>query len=174
MNRRERRKQASWARRDPRLRGMDIRYGGRTLVFHVLVNTDEDAEQVVWRIKAAAPGPKQVMVLVAGRKPADSHWAPAWEEAGISTVFDGRTIAMEVYLNTDEEPEPISARLLASARAPGNPATVAALRKIGNVPDSEDVSLAVIIFGGDVETEAARSIWEATFQAGIKTVEHEN
>lgn len=174
MNRRDRRAQQSWARKDPRLQGMEIRYGGRTLVFHVLVNTDEDAEQVVWRLRRAAPGPKQVMTLVAGRKPDTSHWASTWEGAGIPTLFDGRTIAMEVYLNTDEEPEPISARLLAAARVPGNAATAAALRSLGNVPSSEDVSLAVLIAGGDVDAEAARSVWEATFRASVKTVEHEN
>ena len=174
MNRHDRRAQKSWGRRDPRLQGMEIRYGGRTLIFHILVNTDEDAEQVVWRLKRAAPGPKQVMTLVAGRKPDSSHWVSTWEGAGIPTIFDGRTVAMEVYLNTDEDPEPISARLLAAARAPGNAATAAELRRLGNVPSSEDVSLAVIIAGGDVDAETARSVWEATFQASVQTVEHEN
>jgi len=175
MNRHERRKQASWARRDPRLRGMDVRYGGRTLSFDVMVNTDEEAEAVCWRIKAQAPGPKQVMTVVAARALAAPEVTdPIWKLDGIETFFGGRTLTFQVCLNTDEDAATVSDRILAAARAPGNPATEAFLRELHSVPAAEPVSLAVFIAGGDVEPDTARKMWEAAFSASVQTVENEN
>ena len=175
MNRRERRAQESWARKDRRLQGMEIRYDGRTLSFDVLVNTDEDPEAVAWRIRQKAPGPKQVMTMVAARKPGDSAiTAPLWETEGIPTYFDGRTLTFQVLLNTDEDAEAVSERILSAARAPGNQATEATLRALCSVPASEPVSLAVVLAGGDVPPETARPMWEATFRASLDAVEREN
>lgn len=175
MNRRERRAQQSWARKDPRLQGMEIRYGGRTLSFEVMVNTDEDPERVAWRIKKMAPGPKQAMTIVAARKPGPLEITdPIWEAEGIPTFFSGRTLTFQVCLNTDEDARPVSDRILAAARAPGSAATESALRKLCNVSEAEPVSLAVVIMGGDVEPETARQMWQAMFSASVQTVEHEN
>jgi len=175
MNRRERRAQKSWGKRDPRLQGMEIRYGGRTLSFEVMVNTDEEPEPVAWRIKAKAPGPKQVMTIVAARKPGPPEvTAPIWAADGIQTLFGGRTLTFQVCLNTDEEAEEVSDRILAAARAPGSRTTEAALRALCNVSEPEPVSLAVVIAGGEVESETARQMWDATFRASVQTVEHEN
>lgn len=175
MNRHERRKQASWARKDPRLKGMDIRYGGRTLSFQVFVNTDEEAEPVAWRIKAKAPGPKQVMTIVAAEEPRPPEiTAPLWENQGIPTLFGGRTLIIQVCVNTDEDEQLVSRRILDAARAPEGKETEATLRKFGGVSDAERVSLAVVIAGGEVEPAAAKQLWEAMFTASEKTVENEN
>jgi hypothetical protein len=71
-NRHERRAAAKKAQQeaaasgDKRLKGMEIRYGGRTLTVTAYINTDEPIEQIVERVKIAARGPKFDMVLVAG------------------------------------------------------------------------------------------------------------
>lgn len=154
---------------------MEIRYGGRTLSFDVLVNTDEDPESVCLRIRRLAPGPKQVMTIVAARRPGPPEvTAPAWAAEGIPTYFGGRTLTFQVCVNTDESAEVVSDRIMAAARAPTNPATEAYLRTTLAVPDSEPVSLAVMVLGGDVQPEAARQMWEAMFRAGVQTVEREN
>lgn len=175
MNRRERRAQQSWARKDPRLQGMEIRYGGRTLSFDVLVNTDEEPEAVALKVKAKAPGPKQVMTLVAAREMGSPEiTAPVWAADGIPTYFAGRTVVLQVCLNTDEEASVVSDRILAAARVPGTAEAEAMLRALCTVPESEPVSLAVIVAGGDVEPETARQMWDTAFRASTASVEREN
>jgi hypothetical protein len=63
VNRHERRKQRALGS-DPRLRGMDLRYGGRTLEVKVYLNTEGDPHEIAERVKRAASGPKMDMAIV--------------------------------------------------------------------------------------------------------------
>lgn len=51
---------------NPELEAQDMRLGfdGRTIQLTVLINTDEDAREIIARIKLAAAGPAKRMVLV--------------------------------------------------------------------------------------------------------------
>lgn len=50
---------------DPRLRGMEVRYGGRTLRLEIFINTDEAPEAVAERLAPAARGPRRDMAVTA-------------------------------------------------------------------------------------------------------------
>lgn len=81
MNRRDRRAEVVKKRalgNDTRLEGMDLRYGGRTLVVTVYLNTDGDPYEIGERVKAAARGPKLDMaVYTVGEVEAETA-APMW------------------------------------------------------------------------------------------------
>ena len=51
---------------DPRLKGVEVRHGGRTINIQVFVNTDEDVNAVIERVRVAAQGEQVNMVLVGG------------------------------------------------------------------------------------------------------------
>lgn len=57
----------------------EVKHGGRTLDFKVLVNTDEPIEQVLMRIKTAAQGPNLSMAMVAGGELEPEDAAKVWE-----------------------------------------------------------------------------------------------
>jgi hypothetical protein len=89
VNRKERRaekaKTGKFKGSDSRLEGAELKYQGRTLSVHVVLNTDESLEAVVERLRQAAPGPKRVMVLLAGGElhPQDAEliWNKTWHAA---------------------------------------------------------------------------------------------
>jgi hypothetical protein len=71
-------------RRANRAKGIDIgdlevKHGGRTLDFKVLVNTDEPIEEVLMRIREAAQGPNLKMVMVAGGELEPADAIKVWE-----------------------------------------------------------------------------------------------
>lgn len=71
-------------RRANRSKGIDVgdtevKHGGRTLDFKVLVNTDEPIEQVLMRIKTAAQGPNLSMAMVAGGELEPEDAVKVWE-----------------------------------------------------------------------------------------------
>ena len=63
MNRHDRRARA---KQDPRMDGMEVRYGGRTVHVTIWINTDEDEKTVSLRVHEAARGPRKDMAVVAG------------------------------------------------------------------------------------------------------------
>ena len=66
-------------RDDPRLQGMDVRYGGRTLRVEILINTDESESVVAQRVQAAAKGPKACMAVVSVGTCDPDEAAVVWE-----------------------------------------------------------------------------------------------
>lgn len=74
MNRHERR-----ANRAKGIGDLEVRHGGRTLDFKVLVNTDEPIEEVLRRIKQAAQGPNLSMTMVAGGELEPGDAVKVWE-----------------------------------------------------------------------------------------------
>lgn len=136
---------------------MELRYGGRTLVITAYVNTSEDVQRVVERVQPAARGPKRALVIVtAGVHEAEQAplVAALWKDTDIPTLFDGRTVVVTCYVNTDEEAAPVSARVIAAANKPPEPAVRAACGG----------QLAVITTIGDAPEHETRAMWEKFFE----------
>lgn len=154
MSRKDRRAEAARQRHAQAMVGMELRYGGRTLVITAYVNTSEMPEDVVKRVQPAARGPKMAMVIItAGVHTAEPAIAELWRSQDIPTLFDGRTVIVTCYVNTDEEPATVSARVIAAANAPPDPAVRAACRG----------QLAVINTVGDAPEHETRAMWEKFF-----------
>jgi hypothetical protein len=83
MNRHDRRaaEAKGKAAEDPRLQGMEIRFGGRTLEVKVFVNTDEEDWVVAMRVREAARGPKQCMAVLTVADVPVENAKPLWEAA---------------------------------------------------------------------------------------------
>jgi len=62
--------------------GMDLRYGGRTLVVTAYVNTDEEPGAVYERVEAAVRGPKMAMALVTVSVTPAEEIASLWRAPG--------------------------------------------------------------------------------------------
>lgn len=156
MNRKDRRAEAARQRHAQALVGMELRYGGRTLVITAYVNTSEEFTEVVKRVQPAARGPKQAMVILTAKvyeAEQASLVADLWKAQGIQTLFDGRTVVIACYVNTDEEAARVSARVIAAANKPTDPAVCSAC--LGQ--------LAVITTVGDAPEEETRAMWEKFF-----------
>lgn len=50
--------------KDPRLQGMETKYGGRTLVFQVAINTEREINEIVEIIRKTVRGPKQDQIFI--------------------------------------------------------------------------------------------------------------
>jgi len=130
--------------------GMEVRYGGRTLVVTAYVNTDEEAQEVYQRISSATRGPRQSMALVTVALAPPEQAIPLWEAQKIPVLFDGRTLIATAYVNTDETLDHgLTRRVMEAANKPGNPTTLKAC----------DGQLAVIVTGGEAPLEEAREMW---------------
>jgi hypothetical protein len=83
MNRHDRRAAEATSKpaEDPRLVGMEVRHGGRTLEVRVFVNTDEDDWVVAERVRQAARGPKQAMAVITVADVPVERAVPLWEAA---------------------------------------------------------------------------------------------
>lgn len=79
MNRAERRRQQRALGADPRLQGMEVRYGGRTLEIRAVINTDREPMAIVEAVKAAARGPKLDMVVVTAGEVEAEAAANLWD-----------------------------------------------------------------------------------------------
>lgn len=156
MNRKDRRAEAARQRHAKAMVGMELRYGGRTLVVTAYVNTSEEPETVRQRVQPAARGPKQAMAIVMGGD-YDPDAAPLvaelWKEQGIQTLFDGRTVVITCYVNTDEDPRAVSDRVIRAANTPTDPEVLKACSG----------QLAVINTIGEAPDEEARPMWEKFF-----------
>jgi len=131
--------------------GMAIRYGGRTLVVTAYVNTDEEPQVVYERVQTAARGPKAAMVLTTIAVTPAGQVHPLWAARGIPTIFDGRTLMLTSYINTDEALDHgLTQRVLNAANKPSNPETAKAC----------DGTLAVAVAGGEAPLEEAREMWK--------------
>jgi len=79
----------------PEAPDFSVRYGGRTVHIEVFVNTDEDADAIAQRLRAAASGPRQSMTVAAGGvlKPAAaaSFWAARSFPAGFEHRGDQKS-----------------------------------------------------------------------------------
>lgn len=154
MNRKDRRAEAARQRHAKAMVGMELRYGGRTLIVNVFVNTSESLEEVVKRVQPAARGSKESMILVTGAVMDTEIARPVWESQGITTMFEGKTVGLELYMNTDEEPRPISDRVMAAANTPVDPAVLEACKG----------RLAVVSTVSFVEPHEIRPMWERLFK----------
>jgi hypothetical protein len=83
MNRHDRRAAEAKSRpaEDPRLVGMEVRFGGRTLEVRVFVNTDEEDWVVAQRVREAARGPKQAMAVITVADVPVERAVPLWDAA---------------------------------------------------------------------------------------------
>jgi hypothetical protein len=168
VNRKDRRAQAARERHgapvDPRAEaarqqhakamvGMELRYGGRTLVVTTYVNTSEEGQEVVRRVQPAARGPRDVMAIVTAHMAPEEPVARLWETQGIQTLFSGRTVVVTAYLNTDEDPQAVSDRVMLAANTPTDAAALAACSG----------QLAVITTVGELDEADARALWERFF-----------
>jgi hypothetical protein len=61
-----------------------IRYGGRTLKFDILINTDEDQRVVAQRLHEAAKGPKKAMTLIMATVVDPDEAKVVWDSAAAS------------------------------------------------------------------------------------------
>jgi len=160
MNRKDRRAEAARQRHAKAMEGMELRFGGRTLIVEAFVNTSEDPAEVVRRVQPAARGPKAVMCIVtAGVHEADTATSleavePLWASQGIETLFGGRTIVVTIYANTDEEAVVISRRVMAAANTPADPAVLEACKG----------QLAVIMTVSDAPIEETNAMWKHFFK----------
>lgn len=154
MNRKDRRAEAARQRHAKAMVGMELRYGGRTLIVNVFVNTSESLEEVVKRVQPAARGPKDAMILVTGSVMDVEIARPVWESQGITTMFEGQTVGLELFMNTDEEPRPISDRVMAAANTPVDPAVLEACKG----------RLAVVSMVSFVEPHDIRPMWDRLFK----------
>lgn len=94
MNRHERRKQRAVGT-DPRLTGMELRYGGRTLIVTTYLNTDQDAHEAALRMQEAARGPNADMCIVTvaeveDRQAAAEMWSTMFEKAERHVKHEGQ------------------------------------------------------------------------------------
>lgn len=85
MNRHERRKKRAVGT-DPRLTGMELRYGGRTLIVTAYLNTDQDPNAAALRVQQAARGENADMCIVTvaeieDRDAAAKMWSKMFEKA---------------------------------------------------------------------------------------------
>lgn len=146
MNRKNRRAEAARQRHAKAMVGMEMRYGGRTLVVTAYVNTDEDPNDVYRRVELAARGPKRAMVVVSV---AVQEPCSIWEGRG-PTLFNGRTLIVTCYINTDEPLDhALTRRVMNAANKPGNPKTAAECSG----------QLAVVVGGGELPLDEARKLW---------------
>lgn len=114
--------------KDPKKVGvMDtrIKFGGRTVVMTVYVNTEEDANHVGERVNDAAKGPKLRMAFTGARLVTGADAMAAWSAivgaaGGEQTAikFGGRTIILSVCVNTDEEAAAVVLRTQEAANGP--------------------------------------------------------
>lgn len=155
MNRRSRRAEATRQGHAKAMTGMELRYNARTLVVTAYVNTSEESPMVLLRVRPAARGPRQVMTIVTGETLDGPQAAPLWAERGIETLFEGRTVVVTAYVNTDEEPQAISDRVMLAANTPIDPRVREACRG----------QLAVITTVGLAEAAEARAMWQHFFAA---------
>lgn len=130
---------------------MEVRHGGRTLVVTAYVNTDEEPEAVYKRVEVAARGPKMAMVITTVAVTPVEAARPLWEEQEIQTFFDGRTLTVTTYINTDESLDhDLTRRVMNAANKPSNPTT-------SEVCGGQ---LAVTVTGGEAPLEEAREMWK--------------
>ena len=135
--------------------GMELRYGGRTLVVTAYVNTDEDPNDVYDRVRPAARGPKHCMGLVTVAVHPGEQALPIWEAQRIPTYFGGRTLIVTCYINTDEALDhDLTQRVMNAANKPGNQKTSEACGG----------QLAVTVTGGEAPLEEAREMWKHLIQ----------
>jgi len=154
VNRKDRRAEEARQRHAKAMVGMELRYGGRTLVVTAYVNTPEEAVDVVKRIQPAARGPREAMAIVtAGVHEAEST-AGLWKSQGIQTMFEGRTVAVTCYVNTDEDPRSLSKRVMDVANSPSDPKVRAECHG----------QLAVIATVSEPMYAEAREMWEHLFK----------
>lgn len=74
-----------------------------------------------------------------------------WEDQGISTFFDGCTLTVTTYINTDESLDhDLTQRVMNAANKPSNPKT---FEVCGG-------QLAVTVTGGEAPIEEAREMWK--------------
>jgi len=155
MNRKDRRAEEARQRHATAVVGMELRYGGRTLVVTAYVNTDEEPEAVYKRVHSAVRGPKAAMAIttVAGT-PAEAARL-LWETQGIPTFFDGRTLTVTSYVNTDESLDHgLTQRVMNAANKPSN----------SNTSEACGGQLAVTVTGGEAPLEESRGMWEHFIQ----------
>lgn len=80
---------------------------------------------------------------------------PIWSLQGITTFFEGRTIQITAYVNTDESLDhDLTKRVMNAANKPGNPKTHAACGG----------QLAATVTGGEAPIEDAREMWKVFFK----------
>ncbi len=138
-------------RHSDEMRGMELRYNARTLVVTVYVNTSEQSEEVLRRVQPAARGPREAMVVLTAQTRDDV--TSLWEASDIGTLFDGRTVIVTAYVNTDEEPQALSDRVMQAANTPTDRA----------VSDACRGQLAVVTTVGLAEDDEARVMWQHLF-----------
>ena len=131
--------------------GMELRYGGRTLIVTAYVNTSETPEEVVQRVQPAARGPKSAMVIVTAG--VHENATELWASQEIQTLFEGRTVVVNVYANTDEEPNSISTRVMAAANTPS-----------WKCSEECQGQLAVITTVSDAPIEETTAMWRHFFK----------
>jgi hypothetical protein len=150
MNRKDRRAEEARQRHAKATVGMELRYGGRTLVVTAYVNTDEEPQAVYQRVEPAARGPKHYMALVTVAVFSTGQALPIWESQGIPTFFGGRTLVLTCYVNTDESLDhDLTRRVMNAANKPSNP----------NTHEACGGQLAVTVTGGESPLEEAREMW---------------
>lgn len=150
MNRKDRRAEAARQRHAEAMVGMDVRYGGRTLVITTYVNTDEESEELYKRVEPATRGPKHGMVITTVSVLPTEEARGLWEEQDIATFFAGRTLVVTSYINTDESLDhELTQRVMNAANKPSNLKTA---RECGG-------QLAVTVTGGEAPLEDARDMW---------------
>jgi hypothetical protein len=153
MSRKDRRAEAARQRHAKAMVGMELRYGGRTLVVTAYVNTSEDSGDVVKRVQPAARGPKQAMAIVTAGVHEAALTAALWRSQDIPTMFGGRTVVVTCYVNTDEDPQAVSTRVMCAANSPTDPMVRAECQ--GQLP--------VITTVGESPAEATGPTWEKFF-----------
>lgn len=160
--RRRQRREARLHREDPRLKGRELLYDGRTLSLTIYLDTDEEKRDVVERLRGPLGGPKKVMILVAIREtPAGGDGLAFW--AANQHLFDspslprhgGRTLEVQAFLNTDEPLSEVHRRAQAAVICPR-------------------VHLALVQATDEVDPEHAAKMWKATWNAAERTVKAEN
>lgn len=65
-------------------RDREIRYGGRTVEFHIFVNTDATEEEIakrIQRLREFAGGSRRDMVVISASTVSPEEAAPLWEAA---------------------------------------------------------------------------------------------
>ena len=102
-------------------------------------------------LDVAARGPKMAMVITTVAVTPAEAARSLWEDQGISTFFDGCTLTVTTYINTDESLDhDLTQRVMNAANKPSNPKT---FEVCGG-------QLAVTVTGGEAPIEEAREMWK--------------